>query len=200
VNAKALRRSGSIFGLIILSAVVAALATAGVASAAGWRTWQLDGDRCWDATTIDQNDNGYWEVAWYDVDNDCRWDTKIWNSVGGDAFAESMYYDMDENGRWEAWLVDTDQRVGFEVAYFDDNGDGYYDRWARVPQAAPDISLSAHLAQVGSTVGGRAQYGGVFGLVNYMSGFTGRAVWAPADYDNDGCPDHLDTNNRRYGC
>ena len=41
---------------------------------------------------------------------------------------------------------------------------------------------------------------GVFGLVNYMAGFTGRATWAPADYDNDGCPDHMDSNNRRYGC
>ena len=50
-----------------------------------WRRWELDNDRCWDVTTLDQNDNGYSEVAWFDLDNDCRWDTKIWNSVGGDA-------------------------------------------------------------------------------------------------------------------
>src|SRR5262245_20460528 len=175
-------RQVSILGVLGLLTVAVVLATADAASAVGWRSWQLDNDRCYDASTIDQNDNGYWEVAWYDLDNDCRWDTKIWNSVGGDGFAESLTYDMNEDGRWEAWLVDTDQRTGFEVAYFDDTGDGYYDRWAYVPQAAPDISLRAHLAQMGSTVGGRARYDGVFGLVNYMSGFTGRAAWAPADY------------------
>jgi hypothetical protein len=190
----------SLGGLVGLVAVAAVLATAASASAAGWRSFQVDNDRCWDVTTLDQNGNGYWEVAWYDLDNDCGWDTKIWNSVGGDTFAESLTYDMNEDGRWEAWLVDTDQRAGFEVAYFDDNGDGYYDRWAYVPQAAPDISLRTHLAQMGSTVGGRTRQDGAFGLVTYMAGFTGRAAWAPADYDNDGCPDHMDRNNRRYGC
>jgi hypothetical protein len=111
-----------------------------------------------------------------------------------------MTYDMNEDGHWEAWLVDTDQRTGYEVAYFDDDADGYYDRWARVPQAAPDISLRTTLAQAGSTVGGRARYDGAFGLVNYMAGFTGSAAWAAPDYDNDGCPDHMDRNNYRYGC
>ena len=193
-------KGGSILRLVALFAVVVGLATAQSAIASGWRTWQLDNDRCWDSTTLDQNDNGYWEVAWFDVDNDCRWDMKMWNSVGGDSFAESMTYDMNEDGHWEAWLVDTDQRVGYEVAYFDDNGDGYYDRWAYVPKAAPDISLRTAIIQAGSTVSGRAQYDSAFGLVNFMAGFTGRANWAPADYDNDGCPDHMDTNNRRYGC
>ena len=147
----------SVFGLIGLVVVAVVLATAGSASAAGWRTYQVDNDRCWDATSLDQNGNGYWEIMWFDLDNDCRWDTKIWNSVGGDTFAESLTYDMNEDGRWEAWLVDTDQREGFEVVYFDDSGDGYYDRWAYVPQAAPDISLRTHLAQMGSTVGGRVR-------------------------------------------
>jgi hypothetical protein len=184
--------------VVAFVAIAAVLATAALAS--GWRSWQLDNDRCSDVTTIDQNDNGYWETAWYDLDNDCRWDTKLWNSVGGDAFAESLIYDMNEDGRWEAWLVDTDQRAGYEVAYFDDNGDGYYDRWTYVPQAAPDISLRAHLAQVGSTVGGQTRQDGVFGLVTYMAGVTRSAAWTPADYDKDGCPDHLDTDNRRRGC
>ena len=188
-------RRARIFGVIVFVLVAAAALSATAASAAGWRSWQLDDDRCWDATTLDQNYNGYWEVAWYDLDNDCRWDTKLWNSVGGDAFAESMTYDMDEDGRWEAWLLDTDQQPGYEVAYFDDNGDGYYDRWAYVPQRAPDISLRTHLGQVGSTVGGRARYDGIANVVNVMAGFTGRTAWAPADQDNDGCPDALDPNN-----
>jgi hypothetical protein len=189
-----------VLGLVGLVAVALALATAGEAQAAGWRYFQLDGDRCWDASTLDTNGNGYWEVAWYDVDDDCSWDTKMWNSVGGDAFAESMTYDAYEDGRWDLWLVDTNQRPGYEVAYFDDSGDGYYDRWNWVPQAAPDISLRAHLAGIGSTVGGRARYDGAFGLVTYMASYTGAAAWAPADYDNDGCPDHMDRSNYRRGC
>jgi hypothetical protein len=183
-----------------LVAAAIALATAGTASAAGWRHFQLDNDRCWDASTLDANGNGYWEVAWYDLDNDCNWDTKLWNSVGGDAFAESMTHDMNEDGRWDMWLVDTDRRPGHEIVYFDDNGDGGYDRWAYVPKAAPDVSLRAHLAGVGSTVGGRASYGGVFGLVNYIAGFNGSVAYAPGDRDNDGCPDGLDNDYRRIDC
>ena len=111
----------TIIGLIALVAATVALAAPGIASAAGWKYWQLDTDRCWDATTIDANGNGNYEVSWYDIDNDCRWDMKIWNSVGGDDFAESMTYDMNEDGRWEIWLADNDQQVGFDVVYFDDN-------------------------------------------------------------------------------
>jgi hypothetical protein len=190
----------TIIGLVALVAGLAALVTPGAAQAAGWQYWQLDGDRCWDASSLDANGNGYAEVVWYDMDNDCRWDTKMWNTVGGDAFAEAMTYDAHEDGRWDVWLVDTDQRVGHEVAYFDDNGDGYYDRWAYVPRSAPDLSLRTHLAQVGSTVGGRATYNTGFGLVNFMAGFTGSVAYAAADYDNDGCPDHMDRNNQRPGC
>ena len=193
-------KRSAIIGFIGLVVATVALAAPGAASAAGWKWWQLDADRCWDASTMDANGNGYWETAWYDLDNDCRLDTKLWNSVGGDAFAEAMTYDMNEDGRWEMWLVDTDQRPGHEVVYFDDNADGYYDRWAYVPRAAPDVSLRTQLAQAGSTVGGRATYNGAFGLVNFMAGFTGSIAYAPADRDNDDCPDHLDRNNYKYGC
>jgi hypothetical protein len=190
----------TIIGFVALVAAALALLAPGAAQAAGWKYWQLDGDRCYDATTLDADGNGYAEVTWYDMDNDCDWDTKVWNTLGSDAFAEAMTYDAAEDGRWDVWLVDTDQRVGHEVAYFDDNGDGYYDRWAYVPRAAPDLSLRTHLAQVGSTVGGRATYNTGFGLVNYMAGFTGSVAYAAADYDNDGCPDHMDRNNHRRGC
>ena len=189
-----------VLGFVGLVAMALALATADDAQAAGWRYHQLDNDRCWDASTLDANGNGYAEVTWYDMDNDCAWDTKVWNTAGGDAFAEAMTFDAHEDGRWDVWLVDTDQRVGHEVAYFDDNGDGYYDRWAYVPRAAPDMSLRTHLAQVGSTVGGRATYNTGFGLVNFMAGFTGSVAYAAADYDNDGCPDHMDRRNHLPGC
>lgn len=195
-----MKRTTIIGFVVVVVATVAALVLPGAAEAAGWRYWQIDGDRCWDATTLDSNGNGYWEVAWYDLDNDCNWDTKLWNSVGGDAFAEAMTHDLNEDGRWEMWLVDTDQRPGHEIVYFDDNADGYYDRWAYVPRAAPDVPLRTQLAQAGSTVGGRATYNGAFGLVNYIAGYTGSVAWAPGDRDNDGCPDGLDTDSRRIDC
>jgi hypothetical protein len=182
----------SILGLIGLIAVAFTLATAGEASAAGWRYYQLDSDRCWDATTMDANGNGYWETAWYDLDNDCRWDTKLWNSVGGDAFAEAMTYDMNEDGHWEYWLVDTDQRPGHEIVYFDDNADGYYDRWAYVPRAAPDVSLRAQLAQAGSRVGGTPQRDGAFGLLPYLAAASGSVAWAAPDSDGAGYPHNND--------
>src|SRR5262245_30153203 len=92
----------------VVIAVVVALALSGSALAAGtaasWKLHQLDADRCWDATSMDADYNGRIENIWYDVDNDCAWDTRIWNSVGGDSFLESMTLDMDEDGRWEYWL------------------------------------------------------------------------------------------------
>ena len=190
----------TIIGFVALVAATLALVAPGAAEAASWKYWQVDNDRCWDATTLDSNANGYADVTWYDMDNDCDWDTKVWNTYGGDNFAEAMTYDAGEDGRWDIWLVDTDQQVGHEVAYFDDDGDGYYDRWAYVPRSAPDMSLRTHLAQVGSTVGGRATYNTGFGLINVMAGFSGSVAYAAADYDNDGCPDHMDRNNYRVGC
>ena len=118
-------------------------------------------------TTLDASFNGNYEVAWFDLDNDCRWDTKIWNSVGGDDFAESMTYDMNEDGRWEYWLVDTNQRVGFDVVYFDDNADGYYDRWA--PMAASRSMTLAEVLGQGS-FGGTIRQSGAMGLVTYLAG------------------------------
>jgi hypothetical protein len=191
----------TIIGLIALIAAAAALATPAVASAAAsWKYWQLDGDRCWDSTTYDGNFNGNYEVAWFDLDNDCHWDTKIWNSVGGDGFAESMTYDLNEDGRWEIWLADNDQQVGFDVVYFDDNADGYYDRWTPMPRAAAARSMTLAEVLGQGTFGGTIRQSGAMGLVTMLAGYSRTAAWAPADQDKDGCPDDQDTNNYRYGC
>ena len=193
-----IRKLALLFLAVTLCAVTAMLSTAGVASAAAsWKYWELDGDRCWDSTTLDASFNGNYEVAWFDLDNDCRWDTKIWNSVGGDDFAESMTYDMNEDGRWEFWLVDTNQRVGFDVVYFDDNADGYYDRWA--PMAASRSMTLAEVLGQGS-FGGTIRQSGAMGLVTYLAGYTGQAAWAPGDRDSDGCPDALDSDTIRRDC
>ena len=53
---------------------------------------------------------------------------------------------MNEDGRWEIWLADNDQQVDFDVVYFDDNADGYYDRWMPMPRAAAGRAMS--LAEV----------------------------------------------------
>jgi hypothetical protein len=193
-----IRKLALLFLAVTLSAVAAILSMAGSASAAAsWKYWQLDGDRCWDSTTLDASFNGNYEVAWFDLDNDCRWDTKIWNSVGGDDFAESMTYDMNEDGRWEFWLVDTNQRVGFDVVYFDDDADGYYDRWA--PMAASRTMTLAEVLGQGS-FGGTIRQSGAMGLVTYLAGYTGQAAWAPGDRDSDGCPDALDIDTIRRDC
>lgn len=105
-----------------------------------------------------------------------------------------MTFDMNEDGRWEYWLADNNQRVGFDIAYFDDDGDGYYNRWAYIPQAAPDTSLGSILGAIqnDTRVGGTPQRSGAFGLVVYLSNFTRTSVWAPPDSDNDGRPNGID--------
>jgi len=193
-----MRRIIAIGGAVLAVALSAASVAAAAGTAASWKYWQLDNDRCWDATTMDANFNGNFENAWFDIDNDCRWDTRIWNSVGGDAFAESMTYDMNEDGRWEFWLADNDQREGFDVVYFDDNGDGYYDRWTPMPGAAPAMTLAEQLGQ--GSFGGTIRHSGAMGLVVYLSNYTRQAAWAPPDWDGDGCPDHIDRTRYQYGC
>jgi hypothetical protein len=179
---------------LTLSVMAVTLSTAGVASAATtaaqWKLWQLDRDRCWDAATMDANFNGNAEDLRFDIDNDCRWDTRIWNSVGGDHFAESMTYDMNEDGRWEFWLADTNQREGFDVVYFDDNRDGYYDRWAYLATAASRTLRDAILDN--TVVGGAPQYDGLAALGLTLARFTGRAYLPAGDWDRDGRADDSD--------
>lgn len=84
--------------------------------------------------TLDADNNGLNENNWFDLDNDGRLDTNLWNSRGADNFLESAKFDMNEDGRWEIWLWDIDGLEGFDAVYFDDNGDGYYDRSAYLGQ------------------------------------------------------------------
>ena len=193
--------TGAVLALT-LSVVAAVLSTAGVASAATaaaqWKLWRLDNDSCWDAATMDANFNGNPEDQRFDIDNDCRWDARLWNSVGGDHFAESMTYDMNEDGRWEIWLVDTNQREGFDVVYFDDNRDGYYDRWAYMANAASRTLRDAILDN--TVVGGAPQYGGLAALGLTLARFTGQAYYTAGDYDDDRRPDNIDPCPRDPRC
>jgi hypothetical protein len=187
----------------IAAVTIAVGVTAGGASArsvapfqaqAQWQMHQLDRDRCWDMATWDGDGNGNPDDVRYDADNDCQCDTRLWNSYGRDWFLESMTFDMNEDGRWEYWLADNDQQEGFDVAYFDDDADGYYDRWNYIPRAPASSLLEA--IQGGTVVGGRATYGGAMGLVNYLARYTGNAVWAAPDSDGDGWPDDIDRRPR----
>ena len=107
---------------------------------------------------------------------------------------------MNEDGRWEIWLADNDQQVGFDVVYFDDNADGYYDRWTPMPRAAAARSMTLAEVLGQGSFGGTIRQSGAMGLVTMLAGYSRTAAWAPADRDKDGCPDDQDTNNYRYGC
>jgi hypothetical protein len=141
--------------LVAVLAVVTLSAT-GVASAAGtagtWKYWQLDQDRCKDAATMDANFNGNNEDAWFDLDNDCRWDTRIWNSLGGDHFSESLTFDMDENDVPEYRMLDINQRTGFEWLYIDRNQDGVYELRRIIPGSDLDVTTRANTNNASSTI------------------------------------------------
>ncbi len=151
-----------------------------------WQLYQVDGDACYDVATMDADGNGFFEEAWFDLDNDCRWDTRVWNSVGADNFAESATFDMDEDGYWETWVADNDQREGFDVAYFDDNHDGRYDRWVSL---RPVASASGTFGFVGPPTNPSPFYT----LMLQLAGETGTAVFGSSDRDGDGWYDHEDS-------
>jgi hypothetical protein len=114
--------------LIIAAAMFATAAAQPMAMlAASWQLYQVDADRFYDVAFMDANANGYGEDIWYDLDNDGRWDTRLYNTYGGDSFSETVDYDFDEDGTKEFRLVDTNQRAGFEWAYINRNDDGNWD-------------------------------------------------------------------------
>ena len=139
------RTVGRIAIAVSAATVATVIGFGGSASAAAsWQWWNDDSDSCADRATLDANRNGYSEDQWFDLDNDCRVDTRIWNTAGGDWFLEAVKFDMNEDGRWETWAVDTNQAVGYEIAYYDNNGDGYYD-------FAQYITPGAQLGVIGGT-------------------------------------------------
>jgi hypothetical protein len=118
---------------VTFAAVVLALVASPSAMAAGWQSWQLDRDRCYDASTLDADGNGNSEQVWFDIDNDCQWDTHLYNTWGWDGLLEEATYDMNENGAPEYKIQDMNQRVGFEWLYVDRNQDGFYDMRRIIP-------------------------------------------------------------------
>lgn len=153
-----------------LAASIALLAAVGVASpsaAAQWQYYQLDSDRFYDAATIDTNGNGWIDRMWFDVDNDSRFDTHVYNSIGHESFLEVVTYDFNEDGRLEAWAQDVDQRSGFDIFYVDSNRDGRFE--------GPYATSVAGLTRP-TIVGGIPRPDGLAGLTIYLAGLTGNVV------------------------
>lgn len=113
--------------LLVAAMLAALLVTTATASAASWQYHDVDADRYYDATTIDRDGNGYSEDMYFDLDNDGRWDTNLYNTRHWDNFLEVIDYDMDENGEVEARLLDGDQREGFDYVRVDSDQNGSWD-------------------------------------------------------------------------
>ena len=140
--------------LIVLAAVTLAATSAAPAAttAAEWRYHQTDGDRCWDAATMDANFNGLSEDWWFDMDNDCRWDSRLWNSRGGEHFMESLTFDMNENGVPEYLMLDINQRAGFEWLYLDMNQDRRYEMRRIIPGSDLDAATRTNRLNATSAI------------------------------------------------
>ncbi len=123
---------------LVVAGTVAAALPPSAAAAAQWQSYQLDGDRCWDASILDADFNGHAEQVWFDLDNDCRWDTRQYNTRYADNFHEEISYDLDENGVPEYVIQDIDQRVGFEWVYIDLNQDRRFELKRVIPGSSLD--------------------------------------------------------------
>jgi hypothetical protein len=137
-TASRLSRIALALAAVAAAATVAVVAPPSAAAAAQWQLHQTDTDRCWDAMTLDADFNGYDEQVWFDFDNDCRWDTHVYNTRFGDNFYEELSFDLNENGAPEYVLQDVDQRVGFELVYFDLNQDRIYEAKRIIPGSSLD--------------------------------------------------------------
>lgn len=136
-------RSGRRRAWRLLAAAGAAIAlavTSGGAVAASWNYEQTDADWCYDAAWMDRDGNGVIDQLWSDLDDDCRWDSRLYNSRGSDALLEVATYDMDENGIPSFRLLDGDQRVGFDYIQADWNQDGRWDVKRIIPGSRIDYA------------------------------------------------------------
>lgn len=122
-------------------AVVTFVPAGAAHAAATWQYWETDGTVCNDSATLDANYNGNYEEIWFDSDNDCKWDIHMFDINRSDWLMEAVTFDMNEDGRPEYWAVDTNQAVGYETLYIDDNGDGRSDRALSLRPATPAPSL-----------------------------------------------------------
>lgn len=114
-------------GLGLAFAAIVAAAPAAAATPA-WKYFQLDNDRYYDAAARDMDGNGTLDDMWFDLDNDNAWDTHLYNTKGGDSLLEEFTYNPDEDGFFNLKAIDTDQRIGFDALYLNDNDDGTWDR------------------------------------------------------------------------
>jgi hypothetical protein len=126
-----------ITGAVVLSAAIAAgsavvAPAANAATTATWQYFNVDSDRYYDIVAINRNNNGYWDELWYDLDNDNRWDTHMYNTVGGDGLLEELTFNMDEDAYSERLLRDENQQVGYETAFYNTNDDAYWDSSRRI--------------------------------------------------------------------
>jgi hypothetical protein len=142
----------SLFVAALTVLASAILISAPPAAAADWQKWQLDGDRCFDAATRDANGNGTVEQLWFDLDNDCRWDTHLYSTLGPDRFLNAVTFDMNENGVPEYLMRDINQRPGFEWLYLDLNQDRVYELRRIIPGSDLDLTTRANTNNANSTI------------------------------------------------
>lgn len=148
----ALRRTVTTALIAVVCAAAALVASAPAMAAAGWQNWQLDRDWCYDAATLDADANGNNDQTWFDLDNDCRWDTHVYNTRGWDDLLEEIGYDMNENGAPEYVMQDSNQRVGFEYLYIDRNDDGQFDLRRIIPGSDLDAITRTTAYNASSTL------------------------------------------------
>jgi hypothetical protein len=124
--------------VVTVGALLVLAALPAVASASHWQYHETDGDACPDAASHDTNMNGRIDDFWADLDQDCRWDSRLFNSRYDETILEEARYDMDENGRPEFGLKDVNQRAGFEWFFADLDQDGRWGRWRVIPRSSLD--------------------------------------------------------------
>ena len=139
-----MRRLATILAMVFVVATIGMGAAPGHASAAtpAWQFHQLDADRYWDVATMDANQNGIPEQIWFDLDNDGRLDTHLYNSEGSESLLEVLTYDSDEDGTVEYMYLDTNQIAGYELLYVNANDDGYWDGPARAVGSSATVGVT----------------------------------------------------------
>lgn len=117
------------FATVAVATLLTLLATSvtATATAAEWQRFDLDADNYYDVMGIDRDGSGRFEDIYFDLDDDGRWDTNMYNTRFSDSFLEVLDFDMDENEEVEARLRDADQREGFDYILVDRDQNGRWD-------------------------------------------------------------------------
>jgi hypothetical protein len=151
---------------VVGAAALATTASPASAATAGWRYYQTDGDYCYDAQIWVDGYGRLTANGWFDLSNDCRFETYA-RDTNGDFRLDEVWVDSVYGGSWDYLVIGSNVWAG-------QNGSSYYG----FSYPGPYGTYWAQQYQTYATVGGTPSSPSAFyNMAVYYAKSTGNVYW-----------------------